>query len=192
MEYKSVNEEGQKHHLLIVFDNKMCLEFKVKLYGFILYGFEDDLKNTMPYYKIAVESIDPLSDAFTYDYFIKKTGIDLNKGTVKQAIATKQNIPGLGNGVLQDILFKANLSPKRKINTLTEDEKIKLYETIISLISEMSNKGGRNNVAHYHGETGGYEVLMSKERDSCPVCKTTLSKESYLGGKVIYCPHCQK
>ena len=48
---------------------------------------------------------------------------DAQKLSLKALLATKQRIPGLGNGVLQDILFNAKMHPKRKVNRLSEDDK---------------------------------------------------------------------
>lgn len=191
-EYKSYTQESAKHQLMLRFSNEMILEFKIKIYGFILHGVEDQLREAMPYYKKAVDAIDPLSDQFTYPYFIQATGLELNKGTVKQALATDQRIPGLGNGILQDILFDAKLLPKRKINTLTEDDKQRLYHSVVDVIDKMTTFGGRESVLHFTGEPGGYEVFMKNDRLTCPICGNELTKEAYLGGKVIYCPQCQK
>lgn len=191
IEYKKYDQESEKHQLMIVFKNNYILEFKVKLYAFILYGFHEELINNYPYYKVAYEAVDPLSKAFTYDYFLEKSLINQGKGSVKQALSTEQHIPGLGNGILQDILFTAKLNPKRKVITLSETDKKTLYETIITMIDKMTFFGGRDTQKNFHGEKGSYQVLMSQEHHQCPVCHEILVKEAYLGGKVIYCPKCQ-
>jgi formamidopyrimidine-DNA glycosylase len=46
----------------------------------------------------------------------------VQKLSLKAALATEQRIPGLGNGSLQDILWQAHLHPKRKTNTLSDEE----------------------------------------------------------------------
>lgn len=190
--YKSKQDESDKHQLLIGFGNGMILEFKVKLYGFILFGSTDELKTSWPYYKKALEATNPLSLEFSYDYFADVTELNKDKGTVKQALATNQHIPGLGNGILQDILFNARILPKRKITSLTDDDKRNLYNSVVSTIKTMIAEEGRNLVPHFENDTGHYEVLMQSGRVFCPVCQSHLIKEAYLGGKVIYCPHCQK
>jgi formamidopyrimidine-DNA glycosylase len=43
---------------------------------------------------------------------------------------------GLGNGVLQDILFNAGINPKRKMGTLTETEIDGLYRSIIDTLAK--------------------------------------------------------
>lgn len=190
--YKSQLDESDKHQLLLGFNNNKILEFKIKLYGFILYGNANELKETWPYYKIAFDATESLSTQFSYDYFLNVTELNQNKGTVKQALATNQHIPGLGNGILQDILFNAHMLPKRKVATLTDDEKVILYKSVIETIKTMIAQNGRNLVTHFQNDVGNYEVLMHSGRDFCPICQSPLTKEAYLGGKVIYCPKCQK
>lgn len=65
---------------------------------------------------IARSKPDPLSDDFSEEYFHRLYGEQDGKLSVKAFLATKQRIPGLGNGVLQDILFHARAASQ------TQDE----------------------------------------------------------------------
>ena len=191
-EYKKEDQKSDKHQLQLTFNDGHVLELKIKLYGFILLGQEDVLKSNYLYYKLAMDAVHPLDPAFTYDHFLTVTELNSEKGSVKQALSTNQHIPGLGNGTLQDVLFEAKISPKRKVKTLTEDDKKALYKAVQYKIDEMITFGGRHTTANMFGEKGGYHVIMTNERDTCPKCHEALVKEAYLGGKVIYCPYCQK
>ena len=191
-EFKPKDLVSQKNQLVLIFENDDALELKIKFYGFILLGKPEDLYAHYPYYKMAIDSIHPCDDQFTYDYFLASTHLLEPKGSVKSALATEQHLPGLGNGTLQDILFDAKLSPKRKINTLTKDDRVRLYQTTINKIDEMITFGGRDQTLSIYGEKGGYQVKMSNSKTCCPICQTPLTKEAFLGGKVIYCPNCQK
>lgn len=192
LEYKPEHLISKKNQLVLVFDHHLALEFKIKLYGFILYGHAEEMASKMLYYKKAIDAIHPLDDRFTYNHFMSITGLDGTKGSVKSALATEQHIPGLGNGTLQDILFHAKLSPKRKISTLSDEDKHRLYDSVRFKIDEMITFDGRDLQTNMFGEKGGYDVLMKNERITCPICHTNLQKEAFLGGKVIYCPVCQK
>jgi formamidopyrimidine-DNA glycosylase len=61
---------------------------------------------------------------------------------VKAVLATQQRIPGLGNGVLQDILYNAKRHPKRKLNTLDQEKRKNLFASIKSTLKEMIKQGG--------------------------------------------------
>jgi len=191
-EYKKEDQTSDKHQLQLTFHDGHILELKIKLYGFILLGKEEDLKSQYSYYQLAMDAVNPLNPEFTYEHFLHVTELNLNKGSVKQALSTNQHIPGLGNGTLQDVLFHAKISPKRKVNTLTDEDKHRLYQSVIHKIDEMITFGGRNTSSNMFGEKGRYEVIMSNDKDQCPKCHEQLIKEAYLGGKVIYCPICQK
>ncbi len=113
--------------------------------------------------------------------------------SVKAFLATEQRFPGIGNGVLQDILFEAGIPPKRKVGTFTEAEWDRLLHTTGSVLRKMWEKGGRDTEKDLFGSPGGYRTKLSKitYRSGCPVCGGPITKEAYLGGSVYYCPVCQ-
>lgn len=77
---------------------------------------EEELLN--PYYLVAKEKPSPLSEQFDYPYFLNiLSAPSAEKLSAKAVLATEQRIPGIGNGVLQDILYNAGLHPKRKVGT---------------------------------------------------------------------------
>ncbi|HOJ45023.1 MAG TPA: DNA-formamidopyrimidine glycosylase family protein [Bacilli bacterium] len=190
--YKAETKQTDKHQLALHFDNGYLLELKVKMYGFIGFGKSEHLASEWKYYRVAIEAIDPLSDAFTFEHFMKVSKLDQQVGSVKQALATDQHIPGLGNGVLQDILFNARISPKRKVATLKEEDKQTLYHATMDTLQTMVALNGRDSSHLLDGKPGGYHSIMSSKATDCPSCHGPLLKEAYLGGKVIYCPNCQK
>ena len=147
------------------------------------------------YYLAAMEKPSPLSEHFNQDYFLQiLSGDEVKKMSLKAALATQQRVPGLGNGVLQDILWKAKLSPRRKINTLSENDLKLLFVCIKEVLEKMTQLGGRDSEKDLFGKPGGYEVIMaSKNQDKpCPNCGPLIKKEAYLGGSVYYCENCQK
>jgi len=50
--------------------------------------------------------------------------------SAKAVLATQQRIPGLGNGVLQDVLWRAGVHPKRKLGTVSAAGREKLYGAV--------------------------------------------------------------
>jgi formamidopyrimidine-DNA glycosylase len=182
----------KKHQLYIEFDDGTYLICTIQMYGGI-YGYEGELDNV--YDRVAREKPDVLSDGFTLDYFKALRDAALKpKHSAKAFLATEQRIPGLGNGVAQDILFNAGISPKRDIAALTEDETVRLYDSVRKTLAEMTDKGGRNVEKDLYGNPGGYETVMSVNTYMfpCPRCGGEVRKEAYMGGSVYYCPRCQK
>ncbi|MBW6500396.1 MAG: hypothetical protein K0B05_03290 [Bacteroidales bacterium] len=72
-----------------------------------------------PYHKVSLKSISPLDDAFDESYFDRTFENTPKNISMKALLATEQRIPGLGNGVLQDILFHAGIHPRQKKSALT-------------------------------------------------------------------------
>jgi len=113
--------------------------------------------------------------------------------SAKAFLATEQRFPGIGNGVLQDILFAAGIHPKRKIAALGAPEQDALLSRIVSVLRDMTEHGGRDTEKDLFGRAGGYRTKLSKNTlaSSCPRCGGPLVKEAYMGGAVYYCPTCQ-
>lgn len=85
-------------------------------------------EETSSYYMVAKSKPSPLSKEFDEAYFeVISSAKEVQKLSVKAFLATEQRIPGLGNGVLQDILWTAKLHPKRKMNTLSGEERAVMY-----------------------------------------------------------------
>jgi formamidopyrimidine-DNA glycosylase len=189
--YSPVDQRPDKHQLLIAFDDGSCIAFTVAMYGGI-WAYEGNFDN--PYHQRSRESISPLEDKFdepAFDDVFKSTSKDIS---LKALLATEQRIPGLGNGVLQDILFNAGLNPKRKKSTLSDFYKAELFYSLKTTLRNMAENGGRDTEKDFYGNQGKYKTILSKitSKGPCPNCGNKIIKEAYLGGAVYYCPSCQK
>jgi Formamidopyrimidine-DNA glycosylase len=182
----------EKHQLLLEFDNKSVLVCTIQMYGSMWAFPKGEMDN--PYYAAAREKPSPLADGFTRNYFEKMMAEAKQTLSAKAFLATEQRIPGLGNGVLPDILFNAGIHPKRKINTLTDTDKKKLFYSIQKTLQKIADEGGRNTEKDLFGKAGGYQTILSSQtlKTPCPVCSGQISKEQYLGGAIYFCPNCQK
>jgi formamidopyrimidine-DNA glycosylase len=186
------NPRPARHQLLIEFDDGSAMSGSIQMYGGLGAFPEGGLEN--PYYRVAREKPSPLSAAFDKQYFnamVREVG--LQKISLKALLATNQRIPGLGNGVLQDILFNARLHPKRKVNTLSDSNEEALFRSVKTTLSAMTEEGGRDTELDFLGRPGGYRTILSKRTAGrpCPSCGALLNKEAYMGGTVYYCPECQ-
>jgi formamidopyrimidine-DNA glycosylase len=118
---KKEEEKPVKHQLYLEFDDGSALVASVQMYGG-LFAFRDG-ENRNPYYLVAKEKPSPLTEAFDEAYFQHLVEGNLGqKLSLKAFLAAEQRIPGLGNGVLQDIMFNAGLHPKRKLDSLNASE----------------------------------------------------------------------
>ena len=184
-----------KHQLLLTFTDDSALSASVQMYGGLICWAAGDLYDN-PYYLVAKEKPSPLDTAlFTEAYFLQFLAApEVQKLSAKAALATDQRIPGLGNGVLQDILWNARISPRRKVNTFSAQQTHALYASLTATLAEMTRLGGRDTEKDLFGQPGGYLTIMSAKNAGapCPGCGGPITKEAYLGGSVYYCVNCQQ
>lgn len=179
-----------KHQQLLVLDDGSFLVFTVAMYGGI-YAFQGEYDN--PYYQGSIHKLNPLAEAFDEVYFENMVRGLKKDVSAKALLATEQRIPGLGNGVVQDILYNAGIHPRRKISTLGDLEKSDLLYSMKGTLANMVELGGRDTEKDFFGNWGGYKVILSKNtyKEPCPNCGHEIIREAYLGGTVYYCPVCQ-
>ena len=136
---------------------------------------------------------DPLTGGFDEAYFDKLWKAAKQNLSAKAFLATEQRIPGLGNGVLQDILFNAKIHPRQKLETLNAKAKKKMFSSVKSTLLAMRKQGGRDTERDLFNAKGGYKTILSSNtlRDPCPVCGSVLVREAFLGGNIYFCPGCQ-
>jgi formamidopyrimidine-DNA glycosylase len=188
--YLPPEQRPEKYQLLTEFDDGSFVAYTVAMYGGI-WAYRGIFDN--PYYQTSLNSISPLNDGFDEAYFeniFKNTTKDIS---LKALLATEQRIPGLGNGVLQDILFNAGLHPKRKKSAITDFQKAELFHSLKVTLKKMTDMGGRDTEKDLFGQFGGYKTILSKNslKKPCPNCGNVIVKEAYMGGAVYFCPTCQ-
>ena len=190
--YYSENDPlPEKHQLHIEFDDFTSLTCSVQMYGgmWVL-----DEKEEEGHYKSSKYKIKPLQPEFDEKYFDNLIKNSKQNLSAKAFLATEQRIPGLGNGVLQDILFNAKIHPKRKLETLSDTEKQAIYDSVNQTLASMTAGGGRDTEKDIFGVIGGYAAKLSAKTKNqpCPVCGSEIKREAYLGGNIYFCPACQK
>jgi len=137
--------------------------------------------------------ITPLDKRFTLDYF--KQMLSKKRGNIKSFLLDQKNVAGIGNVYIQDILFNAELHPKRKIPSLTNTEIDALYKSIKSVLNESIELGGLAYERDFYGKKGGYGKqkfkIAYKPGKPCPTCQTTIQKIKTGSTSSFICPNCQ-
>lgn len=182
-----------KYHLLLHFDDESFLTVAIQGWGFFGILTEAEWQDNNPRKATAIS---PMGQAFTpkrfsrlFDQYEKK-----DKDSIKIFFTNGESVAGIGNGYLQDILFRAKIHPRRRVGQITEDERIALYDAVRETIRQAVNRHGRESERDIHGNRGRYKPIMDKDAAGgpCPVCGTSIRKMSYLGGSCYLCPTCQK
>jgi formamidopyrimidine-DNA glycosylase len=182
-----------KHQMLLKLGSGAALVGTVAMYGAFL-CFRPGEMDHDSLYAASSQAPSPLGEGFDRAHFDGLMGEQGQRLSAKAFLATEQRIPGLGNGVLQDILFNARINPRRKMGTLSEDEKAALFGSVKATLREMAEAGGRDTERDLYGNPGGYATKMSRLTLGlgCPACGGQVVKQAYLGGSVYCCPECQR
>jgi len=190
--FKKGEKPPDRHQLLLVLDDGSTLVGSVQMYGDLCAFPEGKYDNR--YYLTAKQKPSPLTALFDEAHFDTLFGEGSAKLSLKAFLATEQRIPGLGNGVLQDILFNAQMHPKRKVKSMSPADRRRLFDAIKSTLTAMLAGGGRDTETDLLGRTGGYVTKLSRSTagQPCPVCGGPITKEAYLGGSIYFCAACQK
>jgi formamidopyrimidine-DNA glycosylase len=181
-----------KYQLLLRFDGGDCLSVTVQGWGCVQLVRRDELGNH-PY--VGKAGVSPLSDDFTYGYF---SGLfaALAPGdprSIKFFCISQPGLWGVGNGYLQDILFRARLHPRRRAGELGIGERQALYRAICATLQQAAALNGRDTERDLYNRPGCYRRILesSKVGRPCPTCGTPIEKIQFLGGAAYFCPRCQ-
>lgn len=190
--YEDKKKFPKSHQMAIYFDDETAIFVSIQMYGFI-FAFPKG-ECTEGYYISSSTKPSPLSDEFTFEYFKELYPSSGKKLSAKAFLATEQRIPGLGNGVLQDILWDAGIDPRFDMREATEEDFRVLYTSLKKVLKEMCEHGGRDTEKDLFGNKGGYITQLSKNslHEPCMKCGYEIHKANYMGGTVYFCEHCQR
>jgi formamidopyrimidine-DNA glycosylase len=182
----------EKHHLWLGFEDGTALTVSVQGWGNTLLlprSVANDHRH------VQASKVTPLSEAFTWEHCRSLFAqVDPeSKASVKYAVISDPGIWGIGNGCLQDILFRAGLHPRRRVVDTTAEERQALYASIQDTLQQIVNQGGRDSERDLYNRPGGYRRLLHSKTvgQPCPACGTPIEKIQYLGGACYFCSQCQ-
>jgi formamidopyrimidine-DNA glycosylase len=119
------------------------------------------------------------------------------KREVKPLLMDQTLISGIGNIYAAEILFKAGIHPKRKVDSLKKEELLKVYKNMKIILRKAIRLKG-DSTSDYRlldGKKGGYQnhhLVYNRKNLSCFVCKNRIKREVIGGRGSYYCSSCQK
>ena len=183
----------KKYHLYLIFEDDSFFTVTTQMWGAMELYEKGEEQNRQYVQGMRTTPIEP---EFTLDYFSSLVDglVAEKKRSVKGLLTQDQIIPGLGNAIAQDIMFRARLHPKHPIADLSEGQKRGLYDAILNTVKEVMEQGGRYDEFDLYNNRGGYVRLMDKNAagNPCPECGSVIEKMQYLGGACYFCPSCQR
>jgi formamidopyrimidine-DNA glycosylase len=182
----------EKYHLWLAFEDGSSFTSTTQMWGAMeLYEAGKELERQY----IKGMRVTPVEPGFTFQYFdaLIDELLEGEKRSVKSLLTQDQIIPGLGNAIAQDIMFWARLHPRRPLAELSPGQRKDLFSAIVSIVAEVTEKGGRYDEVDLFGNAGRYVRLMDNNAvgKPCPNCGHVIEKMQYLGGACYFCPKCQ-
>jgi formamidopyrimidine-DNA glycosylase len=187
----------KNYHLAWEFEDGSALTYALQMWGAVKLLDQSEFSEK-PNDETGIE---PLSPGFTIerfnemlDEYPEKTSKGIKGFLVATGYVMPKHIAGLGNAIVQDILFHAGISPKRKVMDISPEERENLFEAINGTIAEAIELGGRYDEVDLFGQPGRYIRLMDSKTVGTPCihCGADIQKISYLGGACYLCLYCQK
>lgn len=142
--------------------------------------------------------VEPLSPEFTLKHFL-----EIIKGRHQKAkpfLLDQRYIAGLGNIYVDEALWESQIHPARSLDTLSEKDKIVLYNAIIKvLIAGVENIGtslgaARANYFSVSGRRGTHQHALKVFRRNglkCSRCGSEIKKIVLAQRGTHFCPLCQ-
>jgi len=139
---------------------------------------------------------EPLDDDFTLDDFSRL--LARRSGRLKSLLMNQQFLAGLGNIYADESLFAARLHPLRGADSLTPDEKARLYDAIRSVLGQAVDSRGTTlddrGYVDASGRAGAFQAQIAvygRRGQACLVCGTPVERIVIGGRSSHFCPRCQ-
>ena len=138
---------------------------------------------------------EPLEAGFEAGYLQRVIG--LRRAQIKPLLLDQKVVSGIGNIYADEILYDARLHPRRKANTLSNEEWEELHEAIrTNLAAGVEHRGTTvrlyRDVLDRPGEHQDYLRVFEKHGRPCPGCEGEVVREKVGGRPSHFCPECQR
>ena len=139
------------------------------------------------------EPLDP--NAFHVDYF---AGFRQSTArTIKDVLMDQHVVAGLGNIYVNEILFRAGVRPRRRMNRVTTVECLRIVDaTRVVIADAIEHRGSTiSDFLDGIGRRGGYQgyhAVYDREGEPCPNCAAAIKAIVVGQRSSFYCPSCQR
>lgn len=186
-----VGELPNKHtHAIFCFSDDSILYFNdLRKFGYIKHY----KKKLVP--ELENLGIDAMSKTFSGGYLKKKA--EGKTIEIKKFIMNQEVIAGIGNIYSDEALFCAGISPKRRVDNISDKEFKKLCFCIKKVLKKGIRFGGSSyrNYVNSFGDKGSMQEhfkVYDREGEKCFGCNERIIRTKIGGRSSYFCPSCQK
>ena len=156
-----------------------------------LYPLED-FRNAKEYWSLGIE---PLTAQYSWARFLER--LEGRKSKIKSLLLNQHFLAGLGNIYADEALFEASLHPLRRADSLTDEEKRRLFRAIPKVLKRGLKYGGTSfqNYLNASGEAGANQEhlrVYGRSGEKCRRCRKPVSRTIVSQRSSHFCPQCQR
>ncbi|MCL6602798.1 MAG: DNA-formamidopyrimidine glycosylase [Paenibacillus sp.] len=190
--YSSKDPLDKHTHVIFHFTDGSELRYNdVRQFGTMHLFQEGEDLLLPPLNKLGSEPLDP---SFTLERF--KAIISGKSTKIKSLLLNQEYVVGIGNIYVDESLHRAGIHPEDSAKSLHNDQLDKLYEAIVSILTEAVNAGGSSVKSYVNGqgESGTFQqqlLIYGRKDQPCTSCSTMIEKTVVGGRGTHFCPNCQ-
>ncbi len=140
--------------------------------------------------KIRTLGIEPLSEAFNEAAFTELLASQ-GRSQIKGVLTDQSLLAGVGNAYSDEALNVAKLSPFKASNGLTENERSRLRDAVVLVLTEAIERSAGKPAAELKDAKRSGMRVHARTGQPCPTCGDTVREVSFATKSLQYCPTCQ-
>lgn len=180
-------------HLTLTFDDGRALALRLTGMGALRCDTDAELVDNYVYRRDFSTSLDLTSQPVSSGEF---DALLAGKARALKSVLVGRDaiVVGVSNATFVDVLYRAGLHPKRRASDLSADERGRLREALRTVLAERLAQGGKQDFVDIYGRPGRYTAALAPGRagTTCQRCGTQIAAIAVGGGRVPYCPGCQR
>lgn len=121
-----------------------------------------------------------------------RTALRAESRQIKGFLTDQRAISGIGNGLSDEILYEARLSPLQLTRNVSDEEAARLYRATLDVL-ERQTSALRASAAGAlpQREPSEHYTVHDHAGETCGRCGSTIARISYADRETYYCPGCQ-
>jgi formamidopyrimidine-DNA glycosylase len=131
-----------------------------------------------------------LDPALTLEVF--KNRLRKHRGQIKNVLRNQKFVKGIGNAYADEILLYAGILPFRRRSTLSDEDVLKLYEAMRTVLTRVLEIISNRNLNGLGTEKRDFLMIHNRGGGMCPLCGGRVSEVTANRFKTNYCQTCQK
>jgi formamidopyrimidine-DNA glycosylase len=181
---ESANYRPAKHDHLILFQRERALVFTdSRQFGRVHFHHGADEPDWWK--SPAPEIISPDFDQKFMNRFLDRH----RKAPIKAALLMQNGFSGIGNWMADEILWRANVLPSKRIRRLTARDRHQLFRATKFVVRRSLETLGKD----FSDPPRNWLIHQKWKRDGiCPIHRTPLHHATVAGRTTAWCPKCQK